>query len=164
MRVVHCYLAHPEHPSQSTGKFVPVEPADFGKAQRQVAVASYFGVINISGFRAIHRFYGQYFVFINGICEPEHIVAVMFPMAAFLKNILFYDYRSGNFVITFAVIDGTGVLFKFFENYHSFRMPKRCSRRDLVETEKVHYLPEFAMVSMFIFLLVSDHGLMLAFY
>ena len=157
MRIVLRKAAHAQQAVQGAGAFIAVYGAQFGVAQRQIAVAAQVGFINLHMERAVH---GLNLVFISvHFHGVEHAFGIKPRMTADFKQMQARNMRAVHHVITALDILVFNPVFQNFAQHAAFGVHQNQPRAHIViHAEQVQLRPQFAVVALGGFFLLFDVG------
>ena len=138
--------AHAHDAVQRSRGFVAVAGAEFGVAQRQVAIAAQAGIEELHVARAVHRFDG--ILALLGFGE-EHVLLVVVPVAGTLPQVHVEDLRAAHFLVAVFAVAVADVLFDPLPDLPAARMPEHHARGFGLGMEQVQLLAQPAMVTLF---------------
>ena len=136
-----------------------MQPAELGKAQRQVAIRSLLGAIHERMPGAIHRLHAVAVTpalgtridgmrLTLGIGREKHILAKIFPMPRRVEHFVLENQRRDHFVVAVAPVQPPHVIDQRIEDDDALGQVERRSRRDRIEHVEAHLAPELAMVAL----------------
>src|ERR1035437_3708044 len=130
---------------QRAGALVSMQPAEFGEAQREIAVGAQLALVDERALGAVHRLEAEGLAL--GL-QHEHAVLIVGPVARLLPELLVDQHRRGDFLVAAAVLDLTNRGFESPPQALAIGMPKGRAGADVVEAEQVELDTEVAMVAL----------------
>ena len=119
---------------------------EFAVAERKIAVAAQARIKELNVPRTVHRFERVVAVFRFGC---KHIAAVLGPMTGALPQRAIEQLRCLNFLIAIFAINAAHELFNTLPQRPTLGMPKDQTRSFLLQMEKIEFLAQTAMVTLF---------------
>ena len=154
MRVVLGEAAHAHQPVHGARRLVAVHDAEFGQAQRQVAIALQAVLEDLHMARAVHRLEREPALVLGlvaGRLRREHVLAIPVPVAGGLPQRLVEDLRR----VDLAVVAGQAPAHigdQRLEDGPALGVPEHHARAFLLEMEQVELAAELAVVALLGFL------------
>src|SRR5262249_54396255 len=135
---------------QRAGRFIAVHQAEFGEADRQVAIAfqAMFEDLHVAG--AVHRLDGEPALVLRLAARRlrgEHVLPVPAPVARSLPQGLIEHLRGVHFVVV-ASEASAHIGDDRLEQRPALRVPEHDARAFLLEMKQVELAPELAMVAL----------------
>ena len=162
MRVVLGEGAHAHDAMQRPRRLVAVDDAEFGQAQRQLAIGAQAVLEDLDVAGAVHRLDGvDALVFllcvVAGRARHEHVFAIPAPVAGDLPQLLVEHLRCADLLVVggeaAAHVGDQGLV-----DGPPLGVPEHRARPFLLEVEEVHLARQLAMVALLGFLELLDIG------
>ena len=137
-------------------RLIAVAHAEFGHAERQVAIALDALLENLHMAGAVHRLQADMLRFALAFArrhgDLEHIVAVQIPMAGGLEDAAVDKLRREHFDIAGFVQPAADIVFQRAVKRPAFRMPEHAAGRFVLKMEQIEFLADLAVVALLGFL------------
>ena len=157
VRVVLGEVAHAQQPVQRTGRLVAVHLAEFGHAQRQVAVALQATGVERHRAGAVHWFEGEHALVFGG--GGEHGLAVVEPVPGGFPEAAVHHVRGVDLDIAGGVLLLAHVADQLLEQRPALGVPEHRAGGAVVEVEQVELGTELAVVALAGFFQAGEVGL-----
>ena len=153
MCIVLGEVAHAQEAVQRARRFVAMYLAEFGHADRQVAVALDALLVEHHAARTVHRLQGKD-ALVLGLGD-EHVVTVVAPVPGDFPEAPVHDVRCIDLDVTGGTLALAHVVDEILEQSPALGMPEHRAGRFFLEMEEVELRPQAAMVALFGFF---EHG------
>ncbi len=146
MGVVLGKAAHAHQAVERAGQFVAVHNTEFAHAQRQLAIAPGFALVNQYAARAVHGLEAIGLV-VNG--RGVDILLVVVPVAGFLPQMLVEHDGRAAFHITVFPVQLAPEAFQFVAQHHALGEEEGEARAFVENVEQVQLAAQLAVIALF---------------
>mmetsp|Transcript_52532 Transcript_52532/g.78488 ORF Transcript_52532/g.78488 Transcript_52532/m.78488 type:complete len:385 (-) Transcript_52532:986-2140(-) len=155
MSIVLLETPNTSQPSQSAGKFVPVQDTEVSQSKRQVTVGPNRVTEHKTMARTVHWLHGPFCPF---DIEAKHGVLVVHRVTGLMPQIQVVNVRSDDFVISSLPVMVTNERDEFVVDAGTVGKPEGTTRRQVVKHDQFLLLGNATMIAFFcLFLVLLPH-------
>src|SRR5450759_1683889 len=145
VRVVLGEVAHAEEAVKHAAHLVPVNAAELGHAQRQVAVGAPAALVDEQAAGAVHGLHGVGLLIDLG---EVHVVLVVVPVAAALPELAAQDHRRADLLVTGAHVLGAPEVDHRVPETHALGVEEGEAGALLVKAEEIEVAADAPVVAL----------------